>query len=47
MSKVLISLVMLALSMSAWSAPKTVTLSIPAMNCAACPITVKAALRLR
>ena len=28
----------------AWSAPKTVTLSVPDMNCAACPITVKKAL---
>ncbi len=27
-----------------WSAPKTVTLSVPDMNCAACPITVKKAL---
>lgn len=44
MSKVLMSLAMVALSLSAWSAPKTVTLSIPAMNCAACPVTVKAAL---
>lgn len=28
----------------AWSATKTVTLSVPGMNCAACPITVKKAL---
>ena len=26
------------------AAPKTVTLSVPGMNCAACPITVKKAL---
>lgn len=44
MSKVLIALAVIASSMSAWGAQKTVTLSIPAMNCAACPITVKAAL---
>lgn len=25
----------------AWSAAKTVTLSVPGMNCAACPIAVK------
>lgn len=28
----------------AWGAPKTVTLSVPGMTCAACPITVKVAL---
>ncbi|MEO6986110.1 MAG: mercury resistance system periplasmic binding protein MerP [Paralcaligenes sp.] len=27
-----------------WAATKTVTLSVPGMTCAACPITVKAAL---
>jgi mercuric ion binding protein len=34
-----------AMSGHAWSGPKTVTLSVPDMNCAACPITVKKALR--
>jgi mercuric ion binding protein len=29
---------------SAFAATKTVTLSVPGMNCAACPITVKKAL---
>jgi mercuric ion binding protein len=33
-----------ALTVPAWSAQQTVTLSIPAMNCATCPITVKKAL---
>jgi len=28
----------------AWAATQTVTLSVPDMNCAACPITVKKAL---
>ena len=28
----------------AWAATQTVTLSVPGMTCAACPITVKAAL---
>lgn len=28
----------------AWAATKTVTLSVPGMTCAACPITVKKAL---
>lgn len=27
-----------------WAAPQTVTLSVPGMTCAACPITVKQAL---
>ena len=44
MKKILIALAVAASSASAWAAQKTVTLSIPAMNCAACPVTVKAAL---
>ncbi|NIC36405.1 mercury resistance system periplasmic binding protein MerP [Halomonas desiderata] len=32
------------LSVPAWAAMQTVTLSVPGMTCAACPITVKAAL---
>lgn len=28
----------------AWAAPRTVTLEVPGMTCAACPITVKKAL---
>ncbi|TFH87476.1 mercury resistance system periplasmic binding protein MerP [Billgrantia azerbaijanica] len=32
------------LSLPAWAAMQTVTLSVPGMTCAACPITVKAAL---
>lgn len=27
-----------------WAAPQTITLSVPGMTCAACPITVKKAL---
>jgi mercuric ion binding protein len=34
----------LALSAPAWAATKTVTLSVPSMTCATCPITVKVAL---
>ena len=34
----------LAVTSSAWAATKTVTLSVPGMTCAACPITVKKAL---
>jgi mercuric ion binding protein len=33
-----------ALAAPAWAGDKTVTLSVPGMNCAACPITVKQAL---
>lgn len=32
------------LSLTAWSEPQTVTLNLPTMNCAMCPITVKKAL---
>ncbi len=32
------------LATSAWAADKTVTLSVPGMTCAVCPITVKTAL---
>ncbi|MBC8772547.1 MAG: mercury resistance system periplasmic binding protein MerP [Stenotrophomonas sp.] len=34
----------LALSAPAWAATRTVTLSVPGMTCATCPITVKKAL---
>lgn len=33
-----------AFSAPAWAATETVTLSVPGMTCAACPITVKRAL---
>lgn len=44
--KKLVSLIALmgALSSPAWAATKTVTLTVPGMTCAACPITVKTAL---
>ena len=44
--KTLITLIALAAALSApaWAATKTVTLSVPGMTCAACPITVKKAL---
>ena len=35
----------LVLTVSAWAAPKTVTLNVPGMTCEACPITVKKALQ--
>ena len=44
--KKLATLIALAATLSspAWAATKTVTLSVPGMTCAACPITVKKAL---
>ena len=35
---------LLLLVSPAWTAPKTVTLAVPGMTCATCPITVKKAL---
>jgi mercuric ion binding protein len=44
--KKLVVLVAIAVTLStpAWAATKTVTLSVPGMTCAGCPITVKTAL---
>ncbi len=42
--KILFAAITLAATFSAWAAPQTVTLSVPGMTCASCPITVKAAL---
>ncbi len=44
--KKLMALVALAATLSTpvWAAVKTVTVSVPGMTCAACPITVKKAL---
>lgn len=39
-----LSLVLLACTLPAWSAVRTVTLSVPGMSCPTCPITVKRAL---
>ena len=38
------SLALLALASPAWAGTQTVTLSVPGMTCAACPITVKKAI---
>lgn len=35
---------LLVASLSAWATPQTLTLDLPTMNCAMCPITVKKAL---
>ena len=44
MKKLLAAAVLSVLMSPAWSAVKTVTLEVPGMTCAACPITVKKAL---
>ena len=44
MKTFLSALALLALAVPAWPAQRTVTLSIPTMDCAVCPITVKKAL---
>ena len=44
MKKLFASLVLVAVAAPVWAATQTVTLSVPGMTCAACPITVKTAL---
>ena len=44
MKKLLASLVLVAIAAPVWAATQTVTLAVPGMTCAACPITVKQAL---
>lgn len=42
--KILFTFMLLIASLSVWAKPQTVTLDLPTMNCAMCPITVKMAL---
>ena len=44
MKKLFTILVLAAVAAPIWAATQTVTLSVPGMTCAACPITVKTAL---
>lgn len=44
MRTVLSIALMAAFAAPAWSAPRTVTLSVPTMDCPVCPITIKKAL---
>ncbi len=44
MKKLVAGLMLAALAVPATAAMKTVTLSVPGMNCATCPITVRKAL---
>ena len=43
-SLLVVAAALLLLASPAWAAPKTVTLAVPGMTCATCPITVKKAL---
>lgn len=44
MKKLVALLAVVAVVAPVWAAPQTVTLSVPGMTCAACPLTVKQAL---
>ena len=44
MKKLFASLALAAVVAPVWAATQTVTLAVPGMTCAACPITVKTAL---
>ncbi len=44
MKKIVALGTLIAMTLPAWAAMQTVTLLVPDMNCAACPITVKKAL---
>lgn len=44
MKKIVIGLLLTIVSLAVWAKPQTVTLDLPTMNCAMCPITVKKAL---
>lgn len=44
MKKLFVALALAAVVAPVWAATQTVTLSVPGMTCAACPITVKKAL---
>ena len=44
MKRLLASLALVAMAAPVWAATQTVTLAVPGMTCAACPLTVKQAL---
>lgn len=44
MKKLLAAVALIAVALPVWAATQTVTLSVPGMTCAACPITVKQAI---
>ena len=44
MKSMIISMLLMASLSDVWAAQRSVILSVPGMNCAACPITIKKAL---
>jgi mercuric ion binding protein len=44
MKKLIAMSILISAQMPAWAVARTVTLSVPGMDCAACPLTVKKAL---
>ena len=44
MKKLVAWVALISMTSPAWAVTQTVTLSVPGMNCAACPITVRKAL---
>lgn len=44
MKKLFAAIAFAAIAAPVWAAPQTVTLDVPGMTCAACPITVKKAI---
>lgn len=44
MKKIIVVIALLAMNAASWAASKAITLSVPGMDCATCPITVKKAL---
>lgn len=44
MSRLLALAALTALASPSWAATRTITLSVPGMNCAACPITISKSL---
>jgi mercuric ion binding protein len=40
----LLTVVLVAAALPAWAAPRQVTLTVPTMDCATCPVTIKVAL---
>jgi len=44
MKKILFVILLTLTSFTAWAKPQTITLDLPTMDCAMCPVTVKMAL---
>jgi len=44
MKKLFVTIAFAAIAAPVWASPQTVTLAVPGMTCAACPITVKKAI---